>query len=242
MAKTWHWYCVNGTGSINADGTQNGSDANHYAWWFDDDGAGNRSANHTSNAGGVLPGAGDAIVGDGGTISLAGNTTWTGMTFAGVLSVTGAGGIGLTLTISCVMNAGASIVNADKAINLDSRAMWLGDANVTGFNIAALTSGWLVNGGNAGGNVSVTGSALAIYLYATGASQVNTFHNMTLTMAAGGYTVDVHQMPAFQLTGQFTHSGESLWVPPVNAVSLTVNGAGYEVVKARASSGGMVTV
>jgi hypothetical protein len=239
MAKTWHWYCVNGTGGISADGTQNGSDVNHYAWWFDDNGTGSRTANHSSNAGGVLPAAGDAIVFDGGTISLNGNTTWTGITFSGAVSVTAPSGT-LTLASSCVMNAGASIVNADKAIDLDSRAQWLGDVAVSGFDIVSLTPGWSVRGGNAGGSISITGTGLAIYLYAPAAGQVNTYHDITLALVAGGYTIDIHAMPAMSITGSLVHLNESLWAPPANPVTLAANGAKYAEATARVIGGGII--
>jgi hypothetical protein len=239
MGNVWHFY----NPSSRADWTDaghNGADGTHYSFWFTDNGSGVRTATHYATAGG-LPATGDTVYWDQGPAGVSADYHWSNMTIIGG-TVDLSGSHTLYLDTGCVIAAGTTLMGDTTAMCLDNRATWLGDVSVVGFYICSITPGWKVNSGNAGGNISITGAGLGIYLYAPNAAQAEVYRNITLSMAAGGYTIDVHAMPAFSLTGQFAHSGESLWVPPVNAVTLIDSAAGYEVVKARASAGGMVTV
>jgi hypothetical protein len=81
--------------------------------------------------------------------------------------------------------------------------VFLGDITITGFVSAGL-SGWKVNNGAGGGNITITGGGQIITISQPDPTQISTFHNITLSalMDSGPpNSIDLSEMGNIAITG-----------------------------------------
>jgi hypothetical protein len=197
------------TQSINAN---NGTS---YTYWFSD-------AAHTTPllvSGGVPPVSGSTVYWDQGTATTGvGSPTWNNVTIAPgqTIHITGNAAKSLTLNAACTIGAGSSFVDNTGVLRMFFAANWLGNVSIIGASSAALQSGWRVNGGAAGGSISITNlpstSALGIVIADADLSQVQVFQDITI-QSGGPVVIDFSQAEPFGLRGHMTYTTTSFFIP-----------------------------
>ena len=243
---TKHWY---GTGSYDAVNT-NGAAGGKLSYWFDDDGAGNRLPTTHCNA---PPTAGDLLYFDGGvmgpTLSYD-NITWAGIQIAAGQTITlNIVGCLLTLASSCTIGLATQIAGGVGSAVICS-AKWMGDILMTGLDGITLGTGWMCNGGNPGGNITLSpagGANLTIQAPSTtpGSVQAKVFRNISLT-TVNADSVSLAGLSGITLLGTLflTKSpGTSVTMPSGQWLTLgAVGAAALGVVSSSASMGGVLVV
>jgi hypothetical protein len=236
MAKTMYWF--NDTGDPAPIGASSGGS---YLYWFQDAG----HEDPCPSAAG-LPGSGDTVYGgsdeDSGGIDISGICSWVGVHIAGgtfhVVNGT------LNLSTETVIEAGVVLVGESSA-SLICGAKFNGNVVLntgsTSWGQIMLTTGWQVNGGQAGGSLTVVADG-GITVMAPGG--VPTYNNVTLATTSGD--IDLGGMGTFGLTGTFVHLCGGFYTPPTG-IDLLKNGASADGVTAAVPSsasgaGGMVVV
>ena len=236
-----HWF---GTGDIDAAGT-NGAAAGEYSYWFQGS-AGVRNASHVPVSSG-LGGVGHTIYFDGGSMAF-GNiqegvqSNWN--IAANQAFVCTAWGGNLILDTTCTVGAGTTFT-ANPSAGFDFAARWLGDVYMKSGSSIRLKAGWIVNDGQAGGNLVLDGdNGGNAYIDAPSAGQAKTFHNIDITLTFGAYG-NIAGLAGSTMTGALTMhiTGGSTYVLP-SGDWLTLSGPNAKAfgVKAAASTGGGLLV
>lgn len=204
--RSMHFY--NNTHLAVAVGANNGTT---YTYWFTDTGHGT----HIAVSGG-LPVPIDTVYWDTAayynTADISGVSG--GLTLAnvagGTVSVIDSSKTGTAISVGSVA-AGVTFNCPDNSAGfVGASALFLcaGDINITGFANTSIAAGWLVNGGNAGGNITITSpSSSGITIAAPAAGQSLIFGNITLSALSANIVVSGATGAGAVCNGTYTYVG-----------------------------------